>query len=78
MSFLLLASLIWYSILLPTLPLEREIGPTVVDICFDWIGGVDFIALDSPSCSREVGLVGGGGLRYFLGWWSDNFLIGPL
>jgi hypothetical protein len=39
LSFLLLASLVWYSILLPTLPLEREIGPTVVNICLDWTGG---------------------------------------
>ena len=40
MSFLLLASLVWYSILLPTLPLEREIGPTVVNICLDLTGGL--------------------------------------
>ncbi len=28
-----------YSILLSSLLLEREIGPTVVDLCFDWVGG---------------------------------------
>jgi hypothetical protein len=36
-SFLLLDHLVWDSILLPTLPLEREIGPTEVDIFLLWI-----------------------------------------
>ncbi len=58
MSFLLIASLVWYSILLPTLPLEREIGPTVVNICLGWIGGLILLLW-----TRRVGLgklVGGG------------------
>ncbi len=72
MSFLLFDHLVWYSILLPTLPLEREIGPAVVDICHCmgmglwegllWIG--------------HVGLRRG--VWNILGRWSDNFFIGPL
>jgi hypothetical protein len=31
-----------YSILLPTLPLERRIGPTVVDSCLVWTGGGNY------------------------------------
>ncbi len=35
----MLTSLVYYSILLPTLPLAREICPTVVETCLDLSGG---------------------------------------
>ncbi len=55
MGFLMLVLLVYYSILLPTLPLEREIGPTVVNICL-WRGGRWKLLL----WTRRVGLVSRG------------------
>jgi hypothetical protein len=63
------------SVLLPTLPLEREMRPTEVKFCLEgdliyaplWIGS-SFIS----------GVLVGRGIRGHLGNGSDNFLIGPL
>jgi len=70
----LLDHFVWNSILLPTLPLEREIGPTVVDICLDWIEGLILLLW-----TRRVGLGKlGGGLRNFLGDGPKFFNRSPI
>ena len=71
----MLASLIYYSNRLPTLPLSVEIRPTVVKSCLDLsCGGISYSG--SHLLSR-VGFKGAGGdTRELLGRWSEISCLG--
>ncbi len=71
LSFLLLVSLVYYSTHLLTLPLWREIRPTVVNSCLDLSCGVNFYSGFLLLClfvvegrGEMLGNYWGGGLRY--------------
>ena len=60
-------SVVYSSILLPSLPLVGEIGPTVVESCLNLSGGGNYYSGFLSTLRVEVVELGGGELRIFLG-----------